>query len=42
MLEGGVYLPPSQFEAWFVSIAHSKEDLDETIAVSRKIFSEFV
>ena len=31
MLEGGVYLPPSQFEACFVSIAHSKNDLDKTI-----------
>ena len=36
MLENGVYLPPSQFEANFVSIAHSKEDLDRTIeAVSQ-------
>jgi glutamate-1-semialdehyde 2,1-aminomutase len=31
MLEKGIYLPPSQFEAWFVSIAHSNEDLDKTI-----------
>jgi glutamate-1-semialdehyde 2,1-aminomutase len=31
MLEKGIYLPPSQYEAWFVSIAHSKEDLDKTI-----------
>jgi len=31
MLEAGVYLPPSQFEACFVSIAHSKNDLDKTI-----------
>ncbi len=36
MLESGVYLPPSQFEACFVSIAHSTEDLDETIAAVRK------
>ncbi len=33
MLEGGVYLPPSQFEAMFVSAAHSTEDLDETIRI---------
>ncbi|HSI88957.1 MAG TPA: hypothetical protein VK918_07860, partial [Pyrinomonadaceae bacterium] len=33
MLEGGVYLPPSQFEAIFVSAAHTSEDLDETIRV---------
>jgi len=31
MLENGVYLPPSQFEAWFVSAAHSEKDLDKTI-----------
>jgi glutamate-1-semialdehyde 2,1-aminomutase len=31
MLESGIYLPPSQFEACFVSISHSKEDLDKTI-----------
>ncbi|HEY0460216.1 MAG TPA: glutamate-1-semialdehyde 2,1-aminomutase [Pyrinomonadaceae bacterium] len=31
MLENGIYLPPSQFEACFVSIAHTKEDLDKTI-----------
>ena len=31
MLEAGVYLPPSQFEACFVSIAHTTEDLDKTL-----------
>ena len=31
MLERGVYLPPSQFEACFVSAAHTKADLDKTI-----------
>lgn len=31
MLIRGVYLPPSQFEALFVSTGHSKEDLDKTI-----------
>jgi glutamate-1-semialdehyde 2,1-aminomutase len=31
MLQRGVYLPPAQFEAFFVSSAHSKEDLDKTI-----------
>ena len=31
MLESGVYLPPSQFEACFVSAAHSTEDLNKTI-----------
>ena len=36
MLIGGIYLPPSQFEALFVSTAHSKEDLDKTIDVNLK------
>jgi glutamate-1-semialdehyde 2,1-aminomutase len=35
MLEGGVYLPPSQFEAWFVSAAHTREDLEKTVNLSR-------
>ena len=30
MLAQGVYLPPSQFEAWFLSLAHSPEDLQRT------------
>jgi glutamate-1-semialdehyde 2,1-aminomutase len=35
MLDAGVYLPPSQFEAWFVSAAHSDTDLDMAIEKSR-------
>lgn len=31
MLKNGIYLPPAQFEAFFISTAHSKEDLDKTI-----------
>ena len=31
MLEEGIYLPPSQFEAFFVSTAHTTEDIDRTI-----------
>ena len=31
MLEQGIYLPPSQFEACFISAAHSRQDLDRTI-----------
>lgn len=30
MLEQGIYLPPSQFEAWFLSLAHTQKDLDKT------------
>lgn len=40
MLESGVYLPPSQYEAWFISNAHSREDLDQTIAAHRKALAE--
>ncbi len=31
MLDQGIYLPPSQFEAMFISLAHSDEDIDRTI-----------
>jgi glutamate-1-semialdehyde 2,1-aminomutase len=31
MLERGVYPPPSQFEAWFVSLAHDEETIDRTL-----------
>jgi glutamate-1-semialdehyde 2,1-aminomutase len=37
MLEGGIYLPPSQFEAWFVSAAHTDDDLDRTLTSVRKV-----
>jgi glutamate-1-semialdehyde 2,1-aminomutase len=36
MLEKGVYLPPSQFEAIFVSAAHTKADIEKTIAVAEQ------
>jgi len=39
MLDAGVYLPPSQFEAAFLSAAHSKEDVEETIAAARQAFA---
>jgi glutamate-1-semialdehyde 2,1-aminomutase len=35
MLTRGVYPPPSQFEAWFLSAAHSVRDVDKTIKVAR-------
>jgi len=31
MMEQGIYLPPSQFEACFISLAHTQKDLDKTI-----------
>jgi len=36
MLEYGVYLAPSQFEAGFISIAHTREDLDLTVDATKK------
>jgi glutamate-1-semialdehyde 2,1-aminomutase len=36
MVEEGVWLPPSQFEAWFVSLAHTADDIDATIEASRR------
>ena len=38
MLAQGIYLPPSQFEAWFLSGAHRARDVDETIRAARKAF----
>ena len=36
MLDRGIFLPPSQFEALFVSAAHSEEDIDRTITAARE------
>lgn len=38
MRERGIYLAPSQFEASFVSIAHSEEDIDETVRAADAVF----
>jgi len=38
MLESGVYLPPSQFEAAFLSAAHTEEDIQQTIAAAKQAF----
>jgi glutamate-1-semialdehyde 2,1-aminomutase len=35
MIVRGVYPPPSQFEAWFLSAAHSEKDVDKTIRAAR-------
>ena len=40
MLERGIYLPPSQFEAAFVSAAHSEEDIAKTVMAAREAFRE--
>ncbi len=39
-LEGGVYFAPSQFEAGFLSLAHTAADLEETARVTREALSE--
>jgi glutamate-1-semialdehyde 2,1-aminomutase len=39
MLDAGVYLAPSAFEAGFVSSAHTETDINETIAAADEIFS---
>jgi glutamate-1-semialdehyde 2,1-aminomutase len=38
MLDRGVYLAPSQFEACFLSTAHTDEDIDQTIEAARESF----
>ncbi len=38
MLEQGVYLAPSPFEAWFVSAAHGAESLEKTVACAARAF----
>ncbi|RJP87291.1 MAG: glutamate-1-semialdehyde-2,1-aminomutase [Desulfobacteraceae bacterium] len=38
MLERGIYLAPSQFEALFVSAAHSDQDIDDTVAAAEEVF----
>lgn len=40
MLEQGVYLAPSQFEAGFTSLAHTDEDVDRTIAAAKAVMSQ--
>ncbi len=40
MLQKGVYLAPSQFEACFVSLAHSDEDIDRTINIARQVMAD--
>lgn len=38
MLDNGVYLPPSQYEAWFVSLAHTDEVIEQTIDAAGSAF----
>ena len=41
MLDGGVYLPPSQFEAAFLGTAHTEEDVRQTVYAARQAFAGF-
>jgi glutamate-1-semialdehyde 2,1-aminomutase len=41
MMDRGVYLPCSQFEALFVSTAHTSEQIDQTIAAAREVLAAF-
>jgi glutamate-1-semialdehyde 2,1-aminomutase len=40
MLEGGVYLAPSQFEAGFLSLVHTEEDIEKTLHAAREAFAK--
>jgi glutamate-1-semialdehyde 2,1-aminomutase len=40
LLERGVYVAPSQYEALFVSAAHTEDDMDATVAAAREAFAE--
>jgi len=40
MLERGIYLAPSQFEAGFISLAHSEKDIDKTVKAAYESFKE--
>jgi glutamate-1-semialdehyde 2,1-aminomutase len=39
MLDSGVYLPPSQYEAAFLGTAHTEEDVQRTIAAAKEAFA---
>jgi glutamate-1-semialdehyde 2,1-aminomutase len=39
MLDAGIYLPPSQFEAAFLSAAHTEQDVQRTISAAKQAFS---
>jgi glutamate-1-semialdehyde 2,1-aminomutase len=38
MLENGIYIAPSQFEALFVSLAHKDDQIDATVEAAEKVF----
>jgi glutamate-1-semialdehyde 2,1-aminomutase len=36
MLDEGIYLPPSGYEAWFLSAAHARDDIDRTLEAAER------
>ena len=40
MLEQGIYLAPSSFEAGFISAAHSDTDIDKTLDAAEQVFKQ--
>ncbi len=40
LLEQGVYPPPSQFEAWFPSLAHTPAEIEQTVEAARQAFKQ--
>jgi len=42
MLSRGIYLPPSQFEAWFVSTAHTRADIQATVHTAEEAFNSLI
>ena len=40
MLDRGVYLPPSQYEAWFPSLAHDDEHVERTLSAAREALAQ--
>lgn len=41
LIDRGVYMPCSQFEALFVSNSHTEQDVDDTIAAAKEVFSQW-
>lgn len=40
MIEHGIYLPPSQFESAFISLAHTDDDIQATLRAARSVFGQ--
>ncbi len=40
LIERGIYMPCSQFEAFFLSTAHTDADIDATIAAAKEVFTQ--